>query len=359
MTPVFRILADGADITKLIADRLLSLSITDDSGITADGFEVVLDNRDGRVEIPSAGAEIEVALGYAPAPVAMGRYSIDEVEASGAPESITLRGKSADMAASFKSQKTRDWDKTTLGALVSTLAAEHGLKPACHASLADKAIEHLDQTAESDLNILTRLAEEHGALFKPAGGYLIFCPRGLCQTPDGTPLPPVLLSRADITNWQAALTERQFCRAVKAKWRDKASNNERWLTVGEGEPVTMLRNAYRSEADALSAAESKLRSLARGRTSLSLSLPGHMQAAAEYPLRMSNINPLADGDWVIQRVEHRLDAGGWVTRIEAQRPEDVMQEIEPGTAPAKASKKKSNRVVLTEADVAAIPKADF
>lgn len=358
MTPAFRILADGADITRLFADRLLSLSVTDDAGITADAFEASLDNRDRRIDIPSAGAVLDVALGYAPKPVCMGLYTIDEVEDSGPPDTLTLRGKSADMAASLKSQKTRDWDSTTLGELVSAIAGEHGLTPACHASLADTRIEHLDQTAESDLNLLTRLAEDHGALFKPAAGHLVFCPRGLCQTPDGAPLPVIQLAATDVTRWASSLTERQFYRAVKAKWREQASSNEHWLTVGEGEPVMMLRHPYRSEAEALAAAEGKLRGLARGRSSLRLDLPGRPDLAAEHPLRITGLGPLADGDWIIQRVVHRLDASGYVSTLEAVRPDDLMADVEPGDPPAKASKVKSKPSPrLTDADIAAIPPA--
>lgn len=354
MTPVFHILADGADITRLIADRLIALAITDESGLSADSFEVTLDNRDGRIAIPSTGAELDVSLGYAPSPVRMGRYSIDEVEVSGPPDTLTLRGKSADMAATFKSQKTRDWDNTTLGAIVKKIASEHGLQPACHADLEGKTVDHLDQTAESDLNLLTRLAEEHGALFKPAAGFLVFCPRGVCQAPDGTPLPVITLAAPDVTRWSASITERQFYRAVMAKWRDKGTRNDHWLTVGEGEPVMMLRTPFRTEADALAAAEGKLRSLARGRSSLSLTMPGHPLAAAEYPLRITGVNPLADGDWIIQRAEHRIDASGYVTTLEAQRPDDLMMDVAPGDDPVKASKPSMG---LTDADIAAIPSA--
>ena len=46
MTPTFRIVADGADITVLINDRHLLLRTTDKPGMESDDFELRIDYRD-------------------------------------------------------------------------------------------------------------------------------------------------------------------------------------------------------------------------------------------------------------------------------------------------------------------------
>jgi phage protein D len=54
----------------------------------------------------------------------------------------------------LQSQKMRSFDAgITLGDLVSTVAAEHGLIPAVDASLAGIQLEHTDQLSESDMNL--------------------------------------------------------------------------------------------------------------------------------------------------------------------------------------------------------------
>ncbi len=65
MRPVFRILADGEDRTSVIADRLVSLVVTDEDGRKADRVEIELDNRDGKVVFPATGVRLEVSLGFA------------------------------------------------------------------------------------------------------------------------------------------------------------------------------------------------------------------------------------------------------------------------------------------------------
>ena len=53
MTPNFRIVADGADITALINDRLLLLRTTDKPGMESDDFELRIDDRDSAVSYPA------------------------------------------------------------------------------------------------------------------------------------------------------------------------------------------------------------------------------------------------------------------------------------------------------------------
>lgn len=323
MKPAFRILHDKADITALVADRLLSLRVTDEAGITSDQFDLSVDNRDGAIAIPATGAELQVAMGYDGQTLFdMGRYTIDEVESSGMPRTLSLRGKAADMKASLKSQKKRNWDKTTVGKIVEAVAAEHGMKAKVAEKFAKIAIDHLDQTYESDMNLLSRLAEQYGAVMKPAGGYILFVERGAGVNADGKPLPTTAIVLTDVLDWRASIHERQFYARVGAHFRDKRKARVTYVYAGNGDPVMYIRHPYKSEADALAAAEAKLRQLARGRTGLSMTLGGKPIICAEMPIMVSVGDLTADGEWIVTRAEHRIDGGGLVTSLEAQRRDD-------------------------------------
>lgn len=325
MKPAFRVIADGRDLTAAIADRLLSLRVTDEAGLAADQFEMSLDDRDGAIAIPPTGAALSVSLGYVNQPLFdMGRYSADEIEISGPPATLSIRGKAADMIATLKSWKKRDWHKTTLGALLEKIASEHGLAPAIAAEYRTVKIDHLDQTYESDLNLITRLAEQYGAVAKPAGGRLVFVRRGAAADAAGQRLPTQTIAHAELIDWRAAVHERQFYARVGAHWQDKRGAKVQYVYAGEGEPVMYLRTPYKSQSDALSAAEAKLRQLRRGSTSLSLSLCGRPALCAEMPIRITGLRDGTAGDWIVTRAEHTLDASGLTTRIEAQRPDDFL-----------------------------------
>ena len=322
MTPLFAVTLNGTDITSNIADRLISLSISDEAGVSSDRFELALDDRDHALGWPGAGVELEIALGYRETGGVrtMGRYTVDEVESSGPPAELRLRGAAADMLASIKSQRRADYDGKTLGEIVRTIAGRHNLTPQIAAVFESQPVEHLDQTDESDLHLLTRLAEQFGATTKPAAGRLLFVEAGKGLDASGAAMPSVAIIRSQGTSWRASEQERQFYSRVEARWKPARKHATQTVVVGDGEPSTSLRNAYRSEPEARRAAEARLRKMSRARTALSLSLPGDPELVAERPITLVGFRDGVDGAWLITRAEHRLDSSGYSTSIDAQRP---------------------------------------
>lgn len=327
MRPVFSVSLGGSDITGNLADRLIMLSVSDEAGVSSDRFELSIDDRDHALGWPGAGVELEIALGFRETGGArvMGRYTVDEVESSGPPAVINLRGAASDLLSSFKSQRRADYDGQTLGQIVRTIAGRHNLEAQVAAKFESQAVEHLDQTDESDMHLLTRLAEQFGAIAKPAAGKLLFVEEGAGDDASGVALPAVVIDRAHVTSWRASEQERQFYSRVEARWKPARRHATQTVVVGEGDPSTTLRNAFRSEDEARRAATARLRKLSRGRTALSLSLPGNPDLIAERPLVLTGFREGVDGDWIVSRAEHRLDSGGYITSIDAQRPGSVAE----------------------------------
>ena len=132
MTPTFRIVADGADITSLINDRLLLLRTTDKPGVESDDFELRVDDRDCAVSLPSRGASIEIFLGYiGTALTRLGRYTVDEVELSGPPDTLVIRGKASDMRGSGKTTRSGSSEGVSLGSIVNDVVVRNGWLPIC------------------------------------------------------------------------------------------------------------------------------------------------------------------------------------------------------------------------------------
>ncbi len=321
MTPDFRILADSQDITDRIRDRLLSLRITDEAGVKSDTVEIALDDRDALLIWPRHGAELEVSLGYRQTGlVRLGLYVVDEVEHSGPPNTLTIRAKASDMRESLKAPRTRVWDNITLADLVATIAAEHGLKPKVSNALAPVAIAHLDQTEESDLHLLTRLARESGAVAKPVAGNLVFVTRGEAKSATGKEMPTIEVSPSQVIQHRMTQADRGKYEAVVTHWHDLLAAERVPVRVGEGKPVYTLRHTYPDARQATRAARSKLDALQRGTGTLSLTLVGNTELMAEGKLRLKGFRDGVDGEWLIQRAEHQLDSQGFITRVEAETP---------------------------------------
>lgn len=325
MRPIWRLEADGADITAACADRLLNLTVTDEAGITSDTISISLDNRDLAIALPRKGATLRLWLGYEGGNlVAMGRYVVDEIERSGPPHVLSIKGKAADMRAELKTRKTRGWQNIALGDLVRTIAAEHGLAPVVSADLAGIVLPSIAQTNESDPNLLTRLARDYDAVAKPVDGRLIFVPRGEARTASGRPMATIAVSAADLNDYRVVMADRGQYAVARARWHNAATGQLVDVDIGDGGdgPVYTLPRRYPDADQARAAARAKLDAVTRGAATFSGTVhPGRPELAAETMLQVSGLGAGVDGAWVVTSARHSLDKGsGYTTEVEAEVP---------------------------------------
>ena len=320
MRPTYRVWADQRDITDAIRDRLLSLTLTDESGYQSDTVSLRLDDRESKIELPRKGAQLEVELGYEERGLAqMGLYIVDELELAGPPDTLTIQAKAVDMKSSLKQHKTRAWSNT-IQEIVSTIAQEHGLEPRVDPALGAIRIPHIDQTEESDLNFLTRLGNQYDAVGKPAGPFVLFVPHGQAQSASGR-ATAASIYRPQTSDYRVTLADRGEFRTALAHWQDVEAGQQMTERVGDGEPAFTLRHAYPTAKEARAAAQAKLNALTRGLATISLTMkPGDPTLAAEAKLALSGFRKGVDGEWIATRVTHELTSSGYTTRVEAETP---------------------------------------
>ena len=320
MTPDFNLWVEGQMITGSIRNRLVSLRITDEAGITSDTVEVCLDDRDSLLELPRTGAKLQVSIGYQEAGlVSMGLYIVDEITLEGSPQTMKIKGHAADLKASLKSQKIDEWHQKTIGDLVNTIASKHGYQPRVASQFSSIKLPHIDQTAESDMHLLTRLAQLHGAIAKPANGFLLFVPEGKAKSFTGQLIGGGTLSLEEISSWRVTFAERDQHNSVASYWHDPDKAEPVEEKAGDGDPVHTMRGVYPNSGLAKAAAEAKLERLTRGTQTLNITLAGRPELVAESKIYLSGFRPGIPSDWVITRAEHTLDSSGYTTTIEASR----------------------------------------
>jgi phage protein D len=321
MKVAFKVVVDGGqDITALIADRLLSLEITDEAGVKSDRLTITIDDRDQRLEFPKTGTALEASLGYVGTPlVKMGRYVVDEVDVSGPVRTLIIRANAADMTGSIKAPKERSWPGVTLGTLVRTIAADNGLQPSIGGDLAARQLGHVDQT-ESDMQLLQRVCTEQGATCKVADGRLVVAVRASGKTASGRDLPSAVIDASRCESWSAVVARRNDYKAVRAYWQDTGAAERRSVTAGSGRPMLELKNSYASQAEARRAAESKLKALARGADTVRIAgLVGDPTMSAEMTALLSGFRAGIDGDnWVINSVAHSVSGDGYTCALELE-----------------------------------------
>ena len=365
------------DITQVISSRLISLSLTDNRGLEADTLDLELSDHDGKLALPPRNATIQVALGWkGKTLIDKGQYSVDEVQFSGGAGSadrLTIRARAVDLKGSFSEQKERSFDKKTLGEIIDTIAKENQLKSQCEKKLANTFIAHIDQTNESDINLLSRLAEEHGAMCTVKNGTLLFMPLGQGKTASGKPIPLRKITRKSGDSYTFSIAESENYKAVRAYWHDTDTGKRGEITVDENtkivkkqrmtkgrtlkngtvkgrrlskrkyntieqeEPITSdnaqiksLRHTYASEKTAINAAKSAFDKLKRGVATFSLNLAfGEPDLMPETPIALSGFKAEIDAtNWLITRVTHNLSDGGFTSQIECElKVEDEEMEV--------------------------------
>lgn len=323
------VIANDANITAVIAERFTSITITDAVGFESDTLEITIaDDPLNPVEMPPEGAELTVSLGYDGELTSMGLFVVDEVELSGWPAMLTIRGRASIQTESKKgktsllTQKTRSWKEgTTLGSIVKKIASEHSMTPQVSDSLAKLTIPNIDQSDESDVSFLVRLSRRYDAVCKPSGGKLLFVKRGESD------LKPITVMATQGSTYNMTRSKRESPGTVIAYWHSKKQAKKHEVKVGDGEPVRRLRHWYADEATAKAAAQSELDARKRGEEKLSLSLPGNPAYSAEAPLATTGFRPNIDGDWIVSSVTHTLDKQtGYSCQIEAEKPNQSDEE---------------------------------
>ncbi|RSK53606.1 phage late control D family protein [Enterobacter chengduensis] len=373
IAPAFMLKQDNEDITQDFSDRLISLTMTDNRGFEADQLDIELDDTDGQIAMPPRGATLTLWLGWqGSALIKKGTFTVDEIEHRGAPDTLTIRGRSADFRGSLNSRREQSWHDTTLGVIVETIAARNNLEVSVADTLKAIPVPHIDQTQESDAVFLSRLADRNGAAVSVKAGNLLFLKAGSGKTASGKPIPQMTLERGDGDRHQFAIADREAYTGVTSKWlhtRDpkpqkqkvklKRKPKEKHLRalqhpqatkapakakakkeqearegeymVGESDNVLELTTIYATKAQAMRAAQAKWDKLQRGVAEFSISLAiGRADLFPETPVAVRGFKRVIDEQaWIISRVVHYLNGNGYTTGLELEvKVSDVEYESE-------------------------------
>lgn len=348
--PAYQVRVDGSDISDSLRPRLMHMTITDNRGFSADTIEIALDDSDGKLAMPRRGATLQASIGWQGGSlVDKGTFKIDEVEHNGAPDVLTIRGKSADLRGGMNKLRERSWHFETIGAILEQLAARYGLTPNVGETFKGMVIDHIDQTNESDLAFLTRLATEQDAIATVKSGRLMFIKAGNGTTASGKPLPAITITRQDGDQHRFSVADRDAYTGVTAYWQDNkaaekkkievkrkrktkpkeerplppgvvVNKKENELLVGDSENVKELRHVYASQSNAMRAARAEWEKLQRGVAEFQITLAkGRPELYPEQPTTVRGFKPQIDeADWLLTQVVHDLTDQGYTNRLQLE-----------------------------------------
>nr|DAW16051.1 MAG TPA: tail protein [Caudoviricetes sp.] len=340
--PAFSILMGGKALTQL-DPRIISLELTDNRGFEADELTIVIDDSDGLIELPPRGAELSVSLGWQGEPlVYKGVYTVDEVAHSGPPDRLEITARSADFRDEFNVKREVSWHDVTVERIVSAIARRYKLTPVISEQLMNAEIDHADQTQESDMSFLTRMADLLGAIATIKNGCLLFILPGGGVSANGKALPEFAITRSSGDRHSFRIADRDAYTGVQAYWLDLEFGKKKKVTVkarkkknekkprsssregdyiaGEDGNVFVLRTTYASETAAQRAAAAKWQQLKRGAAEFNMTLArGRADLYPEMHGTVSGFKAdINNQDWIIAKATHSIDDGGFKTQLELE-----------------------------------------
>lgn len=339
--PIWSLIVNEQDMTDGVHSRLMSLTLTDNRGLEADTLEVTLSDHDGALEIPLKGALIELHLGFhTESLVHKGSFIVNEITHQGTPDVLTIRAMSADLKEAIRQKKERSFDNTTLEKIVNKIAHEHGLTAKIHPELAKKDIYHLDQN-ESDISLLTRLAEELDAVAMVKDDILLMMPLGVHESVSGEPLPTMLITRT-LGDRHSYSENADSISGVRAYFYDVAKKDKVPVLVGtEDDSVREIRYVHRDKKSAIEAAMAAYKRARRDTAKLSYTLAhGDPLLMPQMPVMVVGIKDSIDAkDWTLTNVVHQLDESGYTCNIECERLLTEPDEKKPPVVVGEKAKK--------------------
>jgi phage protein D len=223
-------------------------------------------------------------------------------------------------------RREKSWHGQTLGAIVRAIATRHSLKPAIGATIAKILIDHIDQTHESDMSFLTRLAKRYDAVMNVKDLRLLFMPIGTGKTVSGKPLGVIELTRSSGDWHRYHVAQRESYAGVRAHYHSNAKGKRKSVVIGgeNNKNMKVLPEDYATEAEARAAAQAEYDRTQRSQATFDFTLArARPDAFPEMPVTVSGFKPEIDATpWLVKKATHTINDSGFETMLEMEMRDD-------------------------------------
>lgn len=322
-TPVCIITANNKPLNELISSRILSVQVTDNRANEADELSIVLDDSDGALELPKRGVKLNCKMGFLGEDIHdKGDFVVDETEWSGTPDIITVKASSANFKSKIKEAKSKSYHRKKFGDIASEVAKNHELTLVMTADLKTINLAHVDQTNESDLNLLQRLAKQNGAEMAVKKDRLLIFKAGSAKTASGKNLPAITLTRNDGDQFRYSEQDRESDHTgVSASYQDIGKAKREKAVAGEKGKVKHLKGTFANKEEAERASKAKMAEIKRQMAKFSIiTAYGIPEISTESPMKLEGFKAEVDKlKWIVEKATHSYaKSGGLTTQLDLE-----------------------------------------
>ena len=220
----------------------------------------------------------------------------------------------------------------TFGDLIKEISGQHKLKSKVSEGIGILKLEHIDQTNESDMSLLSRLAKKNDAVVSVKNGNLLLLKKDEGKSATGKPLQTITLKPCEVTSWQCTISSRGEAKKVTAEYNDPETGKTVEITMGSEEPERRITYVLSSKQEAENAIKSAMNAGEAGASTMSVSMPANpklLPLVAEGKLKLDGFGDIEDQTWTVRALEWSLSNAGFQLRINADIGAKEKTEIKP------------------------------
>ena len=332
-TPICILTADNVPLNEKIAKRIISVTVTDNRANEADELSITLDDSDGLLELPKRGIKLNCKMGFKGEELHdKGDFVVDETEWGGTPDQITIKGSSANFKSKIKEEKSKSYHRKKFGEVATDIAQQHDLALVMTDELQSIDLHHIDQTNESDLNLLARLSKQNGAEMSVKKDKILIFKSCTSKTASGKDLPAITITRKDGDQFRYSEQDRDSdYTGVSASYHDQGKAKRQRTTAGKVEErgggddkntkTKALKGTFASKEEAQRAADAKMSEIERKKATFSISLAyGVPSISTESPVKLQGFKAQIDQmKWIVEKATHNYDrSAGLATQLDLE-----------------------------------------
>ena len=329
--PIYQITADDQPLNATIERRIISLTVTDNRSDEADQLDITLDDSDGQLKLPKRGVTLNIKIGFSETTLCdKGDFIVDETEWSGTPDTIKIKASSANFKSTAKTAKSQSFHGKKLGEIASKIAKDNDLEANISPEFAQLEIGHIDQTEESDLNFLKRLAKANSAEMAVKKDRVLIFKAGSNQTASGQPLPQISISRSDGDQFRYNEQDRDGDHTgVSASYTDQGKKTKQSAQAGQphisnsGDSTTKtkhIKGTFASQAEAERAAQAEMARINQKKATFNITLAYAIpDICSESPVTLHGFKSEVDSkNWTVAKATHSFSTSGLTTQLELE-----------------------------------------
>lgn len=357
------------DVEESLMPDLISFQFDDRENGEADEISILLKDSDGKwagTWKPDGGESVKAYLakgtttdrGLNRAELYCGRFFVDQSRIMGPPRTFEIRAVSIPLNKPIRKKvKTRAWENKSLKTISQAIAKDAAIDLVFE-SVDDPTYDRVDQSGESDLKFLSRLAEEAGFSMKITDDQLVIFDQAYFEKQQ--PTQTLILGESAILSWSFDNVQSETYRSCTVNYRDpkkKSKTSAGSYTLKEKldedvEPSETLKDKLKDEdkrvnpavlsytyvdetvdangqeyvlkkrvksiSEAKRLAKAKLRELNFRRVRGNLTVVGDVTLVAGIVIECKGFGSF-DGNFFIEEASHLVTAGGYTTTLKLRR----------------------------------------